>query len=413
MSPIMNDPQVDVAELQNRDPSAWTSLLRGIVGTDDVVVTAVTAEPLRTPANAPYDHRVSRYHVSLENHTDPITFIGKYTNPAETQFYQQWRFNFPNLAAPCHYIHAQERGGWLILADIPNNFPAQKWTPSHVEHLIEQLADIHTLAWQKPEALAQSALPHFIEGSNTTWEALIEKHPAYFEQGPAAILSEHAIHHFGRLADTMLKAANGLLVMRSLGGWPGILGESHLTAVADLLDDPVPMLEPLKNLPLTLVHGNPHAHHWRLTLFEESYLLDWHRAVVGPGVLDLVSFTEQFDLIFEREDQSRLLIRQERPLSDETMIDSYLLTMSARLGGQFDGRTVRRAIPAARCLHVLTHWLPHFATWFADMPDKYTWQKINRLTDHQLAQTPYRGMVPYRPYLSGIFHRFLQSYKTL
>ena len=61
MSPIMNDPQVDVAELQNRDPSAWTSLLRGIVGTDDVVVTAVTAEPLRTPANAPYDHRVSRY----------------------------------------------------------------------------------------------------------------------------------------------------------------------------------------------------------------------------------------------------------------------------------------------------------------------------------------------------------------
>jgi hypothetical protein len=95
------------------------------------------------------------------------------------------------------------------------------------------------------------------------------------------------------------------------------------------------------------------------------------------------------------------------------MIDSYLLTMSARLGTKFDGRAVRRAIPAARCLHVLTHWLPHFASWFAQTPNKYTWQKVNRLTDAQLAETPYRAMIPFRPYLAGVFHRFLQSYKTL
>ena len=409
----MNTPQVDVAQLQNRDPDAWSSLLREVLVTDDVVVTAVTAEPLRTAKNAPYDHPVSRYHVALANHTDPITFIGKHTNRAEIQFYQRWSLDFPDLAAPCHYLHAHERGGWLILDDIPNDFPPLKWTPQHAEHLIEQLADLHTLYWQNPDVLTRMALPHFVEGQNTTWEDLVEAHPAYFEQGPAAILSEHAIHHAGRLADTFLKAANGLLVMRSLDGWPGILSESHLTAVADLLDDPVPMLEPLKNLPLTLVHGNPHSHHWRLTLFDESYLLDWHQAVVGPGVLDLVSFTEQFDLIFEKGDPSRLLVRQERPLSDETMIDSYLLTMSARLGTKFDSRAVRRAIPAARCLHVLTHWLPHFATWFTQMPNKYTWQKVNRLTDAQLTETPYRAMIPFRPYLAGVFHRFLQSYKTL
>ena len=411
MSPIMNKPQVDVAQLQNRDPKAWTSLLRKVLATDDIVVTAVTAQHLRT--TAPYKHPVNRYELILANHTDPITFIGKHTNHAEIMFYQKWSHDFPHLASPCHYLHETDKGGWLVLADIPDDYPGEKWAPHHVERLIEQMADLHTVYWQNPDVLSRLALPHFVEGQQTTWQDLIESHPVFFEQGPGAVLSEHAIYHAGRLAETFLKAANGLLVMRSLGGWPGILGESHLTAIADLLDDPVPMLEPLKNLPLTLVHGNPHSHHWRLTLFEESYLLDWHQAVIGPGVLDLISFTEQLDLIFQNGDRTKLLIRRERPLSDETMIDSYIMTMSARLGKSFDGRAMRRAIPAARCLHVLTHWLPHFSTWFTQMPNKYTWQKINRLTDAQIAETPYRAMIPFRPYLAGVFHRFLQSYKTL
>lgn len=203
------------------------------------------------------------------------------------------------------------------------------------------------------------------------------------------------------------------MVMRSLDGWPGILSETHLTAVADLLDDPVPMLEPLKSLPLTLLHGNLHSHHWRLTLFQECYLLDWHQAVIGPSVLDLISFTEQFDLLYEDDEKTKLIVRRERPLSDETIIDSYLITMSARLGEQFDARAVRRAIPAARCLHVLINWLPAFANWFSQMPNKYTWQKVNRLTDAQLAETPFRSIIPFRPYLAGVFQRFLQAYKTL
>ena len=408
----MNNPQVDVAELQNRDPEAWTELLRKVLGTDEVAVTAVTAKRLRTSKDISYDYPVSRYRLTLRDHTDPITFIGKHTNVAETSFYQICARDFPNLAPACHYLHVSERGGWLVLDDVPNDFPALKWTPAHAEQLIEQVADFHTVYWQA-DGLSRLALPHYIEGEPTSLEDLIEAHPAFFEQGPGAVLSEHALNHVGRLAETFLKAANGLLVMRSLGGWPGILGETHLTAVADLLDDPVPMLEPLKHLPLTLLHGDLHSHHWQLTLFAESYLLDWQQAMIGPGVLDLVSFTEQFDLIYENGDPARLLVRGERPLSDETMIDSYLLTMSARLGKKFDGRAVRRAIPAARCLHVLTHWLPHFATWFSDMPNKYTWQKVNRLSDEQLIQTPFRAMVSFRPYLSGVFQRFLQSYKTL
>ena len=38
-----------------------------------------------------------------------------------------------------------------------------------------------------------------------------------------------------------------------------MLGESHLAAAADLLDDPVPLLGTLEDLPWTLLHGAPHA----------------------------------------------------------------------------------------------------------------------------------------------------------
>ena len=75
---------------------------------------------------------------------------------------------------------------------------------------------------------------------------------ALFEEGPGR-LSRHAIHSAGRLA--LFRArANGLVVMRDLGGWPGVLGESHLAAAADLLDDPCPCW-PLLDLPPTLLHG--------------------------------------------------------------------------------------------------------------------------------------------------------------
>lgn len=409
----MNSPQVDVAQLQQRDPEAWTSLLREILAADEVVVTAVAIEHIRTASSGPYHHPVSRYFLTLANHTDPITFIGKHTNRTEALFFQEWSREFPDLAPPCYYIHVSERGGWLVLADVPNDIVPVSWTPQHVEQIIGQFADLHTLFWRQTEGLRELGLPHFLEGKQMTWQELVESQPAPFERGPEIVLSDHAIHHAGRLAETFLKANNGLMVMRSLDGWPGILGESHLTAVADLLDDPVPMLEPLKNLPLTLLHGNLHSHHWRLTLFQESCLVDWHQAVIGPGVLDLVNFVEQFDMLYEDDDKTKLIVRQERPLSDETMIDSYLITMSARLGEQFDARAVRRAIPAARCLHVLTNWLPAFANWFPQMPNKFTWQKVNRLTDAQLAETPFRPIIPFRPYLAGVFHRFLQSYKTL
>jgi hypothetical protein len=409
----MNRSKVDVAQLQKRDPETWASLLRLELGDERVGVTAVAAEPVRISGKSPYRHPVTRYVLTLEGYEDPISFIGKLTNRDETIFYQHLSARLPDLAPHCLFSHLADEQGWLILEDVPNDFAPIAWTPNDVEMLVEQMASLHATFWQQEETLNQFALPHFIQGKNYTWEQLRREKAIYFDKGPATLLSEHAIQNAGRLATTLLEAANGLSVIRSLGGWPGILSESHMDAVADLLDDPVPMLEPLRRLPTTLFHGNPHAHHWHISLFNEYRLLDWHALRVGPGIFDLVSFIEQFDLLYESDNRAQIIVRPERPITDETMIDSYLLTMSARLGQAFDARAARQAIPAARCLHVLSSWLPHFAGWFSDMPNKYTWQKVNHMSDEQLAGTVFHAIIHFRPYLSGVFDRFLRAYKTL
>ncbi|MCA9872270.1 MAG: hypothetical protein KC441_01390 [Anaerolineales bacterium] len=409
----MGQSQVDVVQLQKRDPAAWSALLRLDLEDASVQVTAVTAEPIRISKTGHYRHHVNRYILTLEGYSDPITLVGKLTNREEALFYEELSVHLPTLTPRCLFTHVDEDHGWVVLEDVPNDYAAATWAPEDVESLIEQMAMLHTFFWQRGGDLETLGLPHFVYGKSYTWEELRRDQAVYFEQGPATILSQHAIHNAGRLAPTLLEAANGLTVIRSLGGWPGILSESHMTAVADLLDDPVPMLEPLKRLPATLFHGNPHAHHWHISLLGDFRLLDWHELRVGPGLFDLVSFMEQFDLLYENDSRSQIVIRQERPITDETMIDSYLLTMSARLGAEFDARAVRQAIPAARCLYVLSSWLPHFASWFSDMPNKYTWQKVNHMSDEQLAGTTFHAIIHFRPYLSGVFDRFLQAYKTL
>ena len=81
---------VDVLQLQRRDPLAWTVLLSRSPELADVIVTAVTAEPLWdmslvTPGRATVErvHHVRRYVLTLAGCSDPITFIAKQTNAIE------------------------------------------------------------------------------------------------------------------------------------------------------------------------------------------------------------------------------------------------------------------------------------------------------------------------------------------
>ncbi|MCP4429098.1 MAG: hypothetical protein GY803_31825, partial [Chloroflexi bacterium] len=132
-----------------------------------------------------------------------------------------------------------------------------------------------------------------------------------------------------------------------------------------------------------------------------------------PSVCDLVSFVDQFDMLYGGDGRWPIQLRPEWPITEETMIDSYLLSLSTQLGDKFNARDMRLALPAARCLHVLTNWFPYFANWFSDMPNKFTWQKVNRMSDEELINTTFQPMVGFRPYLTGVFQRFLRAYRML
>ncbi|MCP5101086.1 MAG: hypothetical protein GY943_36510 [Chloroflexi bacterium] len=408
----MSESKLDIAELQRRTPATWTALLQNEPGLEDVVVTAVSAKPIRTRITNHQAGHLGRYVVSLANHNDPISFIAKFTNRQEVNFYRTLAQQLPQLAPKSWFTHVFANDGWVILEDVPNHTHIEKWTPTDVDNVVAHLTLLHQTFWKQKDLLEGSGISHFLHGKQYTWETLRNEQSFFFEEGPATPISEHAIHHAGRLAPALLQAANGLTVIRSLGGWPGILGETHLTAVADLLDDPVPILEPLRNLPNTLLHGDPNTYHWRMTLFNEQRLLDWSKTAYGPGIMDLVSFLEQFELIYTSDHPFQVDLRTNWPITEETIIDSYLLQLSATLTG-FDARATRQAISAARCLYVLTNWFPYFASWATEMPDKFTWQKINRLNDEQLASSTFQPMIKFRPYLAGVFQRFLQAYRTL
>ena len=413
----MNESQVDVVQLQKRDPQAWTVLLSAQDGLADVVVTAVVAQPLKRNTSSTQDSRhLTRYLVSLANHSDPIPFIGKKTTSIEALFYRDLANAAPSISPHCWYTHVSDDQGWIILDDVPNHVSVDKWQAADVEDVISQMTMLHTTFWNQPDLYQRHTwLPDFIgrKEKQYTWDELRQDHAIYFEQGPAALLSDHALHHVGWLAPQFLEAANGLAVMQALGGWPGVLGESHLAAAADLIDDPVPMLEPLQRLPLTILHNRMYAYQWHITLFGDHRLLDWRNVVLGPGICDLIFFQEQFDLVNANGSFPQVQFRQNPPINEETLIDSYMLAMKTQLGSLYDARLMRMAIPAARCLHILTHWFPHFASWFDKMPDKYMWQRLNRMPEAELAERSLQPMIGFRPHLKGVFQRFLQAYRML
>lgn len=408
----MDKSTLDITQLQRRDPAAWTTLVQQALDSDSVTVTDATAVPMRTYPGNGTRHHVFRYLLTLAGHSDPVTFVGKRASPRETIFYHSVAPLMPFLAPRCFFASMDGEAGWIVIEDVPNHFPPHSWKPAHVDEVMLGLADLHAAFWNREASLFQEGLPALLDQKRYTMEELRASHDVYFEEGPGATISEHAINHAGGLAPKLLEAANGLSVIRDLGGWPGILGESQLRAAADLLDDPVPMLEPLRGQPLTLLHGDPSSYHWRLTLFDELRLFNWSNVAVGPAVYDLVSFLEQFDLLYV-DDPMGMRMRQTIPDSEETMTDTYVLAMSGRLRSGFDARSFRQAIPAARCLFILTSWFPRFAKWFSEMPNKYAWQKVNRMSDANLAKSMFRPMITLRPYLAGVFERFLHAYRTL
>lgn len=410
---------VDILQLQRRDPAAWSALLARSAG--EAMVIAVTAEPLCRPGATPPGQATGgarRYVLTLADCTDPITFIAKQTNETEALLYRRYG-DPPGATLPaCRYVHLDGDDSWVILDDVPDHFPPAVWTVTHADAAATALARLHAAHWDQDTRAEwdEPTIPHFLRrpAGPHSWDDIRRLAPMLADEGPAAVLSRHAVHQAERLAPRLARAAEGLLALRRWGGWPGVINSDHLAAVADLLDDPLPMLATLRELPTTLLHGAPHPRHWRLTLFDECLLIDWSEARIGPGVLDLAAFVEGYPLVYDRPADdcapgaARLRLRALSPLLEETVVDTYLVTLSAELGRRSAARATRAALPAARCLHLLLTWLPFLADWAGESPDTAALP-----VPLAAAVSSPNDITLFATYLGAAFDRFLTAYRTL
>lgn len=404
----MGTSRVHINELRQPEPEAWTAFLQERSGLGDVVVRHVAKETLN-------DRGLNRYLLTFEGQNDPFPLIGKKTNAAEARFYRDLSSPIRKLLPRCWLSHVSHDWSWILLDDVPDHHPAQRWTVEDAEKVVAMLASFHGAYWESdtfeqdgfwPEPFldrSQQAAPDF--GSLEAWR--------YWENPgqKSPTISSHALHSAGRLAPTMIRAAAGVDVLRQLGGWPGVIEPPHLEALAELLDDPLPMLQPLRELPATLLHGNLALNHWHSTLFNERFLLDWANVALGPSICDLVDLLEQVE--WARVQRSDFCLGEEWPVAEETMVDSYLLRLHFGLG-QFDARAMRQAIPAARCLHVITNWLPRFAETFRPfVGSPLTWRYLTSMSDVELRRAGYARMVGWRAYLFRLLPRFWNATRLL
>lgn len=391
-----------------QDSAAWTGMLRALPSLEEITVTEVAV----ARANR---GRLTRYLLSLEDHSDSIPFVGKKTNATEARFYRDVAPSVRRLVPHCWLYHLAHDWSWIVLDDVPDDRPPSAWTGEDVETVVALLASFHGTYWNQQEQLDKfdwltpflSRYPGGIpeDGFLTVWEAW-DRLP-----GHNSALSPHGLRHAGRLAPTFIRAAVGLETLRRLGGWPGIIERPHLDAIATLLDDPLPMLQPLRELPATLLHGNPVPRHWNLTLFDDYLLLDWANVTVGPAIYDLVHFLEGVEQL--RTGRQMRANGADWPLSEETMLDSYLLRLHRGLA-HCDVRAIRLALPAARCLYLLAVWLPRLGDWFQPfVGSPLTWKSLTQMSDEQLHRAGFGRLAGRHSYLAELFFRFGHAARML
>jgi len=390
---------VSVQELQNLEPAAWRRLLREPGSPAVMPIVHVEVEECWCGPN------LVRYLLELANERDTLPLVGKWTTAVEARFYRDMAAAFPDFTPRCWLSHLNQEQSWLILSDVSGHFEPAAWTEDDLERMVGVLAAVHTAFWKNGPVLAW--LPHLLHGSAKQEQAIRELvalfHGAAYYPGPyQAALSEHAVRRSGRLAPMLLQAGLAVTLLRRLGGWPEVVSERVLTAVADLLDDPVPMIQPLLELPICLLHGNPAPHHWQLNLLDGVYLLGWEAAVSGPGVYDLMSFMEQLHHTPALDGR----------FCEETLVDSYLLRMSARLGKRFPARPTRLALPAARALYLLAVELPKLVPLLRPLL-RQPELPPQGLTDDWLQAAEAVQLIEQRPLLTAMFGRLWRAFKLL
>jgi hypothetical protein len=392
----MNPLDVHAHGLRRLEADTWTAVLSQEDELEGVTVTAVAVEPIA-------GQRHTRYLVSLVGQHEAVPLWGTETTATEAAFYREVGPAIPRLLPRCWWRQESNAAGWLLLDEVPTYQPPGQWAADDVEKIIAMLASLHGTFWKRRDMLdGYGWLPH-------PWSPHQETPvPGYLEAwrfwdqmtGGGRALSYQAVRNAGGLAPLLIRAAAGLEILRRLRGWPGVIERQHLEALTALVDDPLPMLHPLREQPVTLVHGNPAPHHWRLTLLGDRRLTDWRGVAAGPGIWDLIRFLEA-------------AAAYDWPVDRETMIDSYLLRLHVGLPG-FDSRAARQALPAALCLYVITAWLPRLAEWFQPfVRSPRTWASLIPASPEELTARGCGQMVAHRQYLADLFVRFWHASNML
>lgn len=411
---------IGIKELRKLNPQAWTGLLTQDSAHNSILVTAVESERLDSDTSA------FRYVLSLEGYYEPISLIGKKSNVPETLFYGSISRQIPEIAPHSWISHLEGNEGWVIHEECYNDFSPMEWTGRDFERILDRLVSLHATMWDKEEELAQLGFIRLLGGNSEEIrkeltkkdaQALLQplelsKRIASWERGDLNLPSDHAISSSGNLGIDLIKSALALEKIAERGGWPGVFEDEHRQTAADLLDDPLPLIYHLDQLPLTLIHGDPKPQAWRLDLLNRCQLPDWKSAKIGPPVYDLVCFIVNLSLV--RSKEGTYSQRVHWPISEETVVDSYILAMGRNLESRFSPALLRQAIPAAECLYILTVGIPTFANWIIKLEsEQFDWHALILEDYDKLSEGDYSEFAAIRSYWSSLFARFLSAYRSL
>ncbi|MFK7800060.1 MAG: hypothetical protein AB8G95_00375 [Anaerolineae bacterium] len=406
---------MNILQLKEGSIEAWTWLLRQQSKMNTDMVIGVQMEPL--------DHGATRFSLTLAEYSEPLSVIGFDTNQTESTFYSRFAAGLNDLPPKTWYDWQNKDGGWIVIEENGPFHTPSTWSRKDLERVTESLAGLHA-AWWGSDELKNIELPRhpaiqafdLVTDKSSHNKSLTKRAGGSKQTDKSKALLHTAKTHSSAIPELMI-ASVGFKMLKKLGGWPGLIEAVHISALDHLLQNPEIMLEPLQQVPLTLLHGQPVSDNWRINLMDETHLVNWRNASVGPAVCDLAIFSENY--IFwktPRPDLHRLV-----PGSLEEMLtDNYLMHLgeNVELEGENrpgSSRYMRRyALPAAICWHTVSHWLPTFLTWFSKMPpSRHSWEIIDELSPESVAAWGISDLNQYRPAIGAIFERFLTAYKLL
>lgn len=335
-------------QLQQGDIQAWTDVLRRHPQLKNTAVVSLESLPLSAA--------VSRYTLTLSDHTEPITLLLCEVSAREARFYET--FGSALSLVPTNWYSEsglENERGWLVLDETASHYRWDHWQADSWEQVLGELAHFHAHFWQ-------------MDTHQYLW--LPEHAPWLTIQNPFQVIDDVLTLH------------------RKYGRNNDILDDMTLAALHHLAVEGESLLQPLRNIPHTLLHGSPTPERWHVDMLGACHLLEWKRVSYGPGVLDVATLLETAVL------QSDGLLE---PHLEEIIVDSYFVQLGKHQQDKqhtvYEPRFMRRhALPAAQCWHIINRWLPRLV---------YLWQKNPTLSPELEEQ------------ISRIFSRLLKAYKLL